>query len=135
MVQGWGMDGEALVREAERLAGELAGSGLRELGKRWRCPAELRFRVVAYARQCRERGEPVSDIAIRLGLVESTLARWLRRGRAEEATAGFRPVAIVPVGGVSGADQVAALTLVTPGGCRVEGLDVESAAYLLRVLG
>jgi len=129
------MEVEALEREAERLAGEVARGGRREMGKRWRCPAKLRLRIVSYAVQCREVGEPLADIAGRLGLVESTLGRWVRRERAEEA-AGFRSVSIVPVepsgGGGGEADD---LTLVTPSGCRVEGLDVESAAYLLRVLG
>ena len=64
------MDGDALSREAMRLAEELARSGLRELGKRWRCPAKLRLRIVAYALQCRERGEAVADIAGRLGLAD-----------------------------------------------------------------
>ena len=133
-MQAWGMEDDALVSEGRGLAAELARSGLREMGKRWRCPAKLRFRIVAYARQCRERGEPVADISARLGLVESTLGRWLRRERAEERVAGFRPVSIVPVSGATGVGQGAELTLVTSGGCRVEGLDLESAAYLLRIL-
>ena len=66
--------------------------------KRWRCPVELRSRGVAYARSCREKGEPVADIAIRLGLVESTLARWLRREKQSPNAAltspGFRSVSI-----------------------------------------
>ena len=131
------MDDDALSREAVRLAEELVRSGLRELGKRWRCPARLRLRIVAYALQCREHGEAVADIAGRLGLVESTLGRWLRRERAEERVAAFRPVSIVPVAPAPGdaGSGAARLTLVTPGGYRVEGLDVESAAYLLRVMG
>ena len=131
------MDGDTLSREAVRLAEELGRSGLKELGKRWRCPAKLRLRIIAYARTCRERGEAVADIAGRLGLVESTLGRWLRRERAEERAAGFRPVSIVPVLPVpgEGCGEATGLTLVTPGGYRVEGLDVESAAYLLRVMG
>lgn len=124
-----------MVSEARLLAGELERSGLKTLGKRWRCPAKLRFRIVAYARQCRERGEPLADISARLGLVESTLGRWLRRERAEERVAGLRPVSIVPVAAGAGVGEGAELTLVTPGGCRVEGLNLESAAYLLRVLG
>jgi len=70
-------------------------------------------------------------------LVESTLGRWMRRERAEEKAAGFRSVAIVPVEPAPGGSKGVAteLTLVTPSGCRVEGLDAESAAYLLRVLG
>jgi len=97
----------------------------------------LKSRIVVYARQCREGGETLADIAFRLGLVESTLGRWMRRERAEETAVGFRSVSIVPVAPAprGGAGQATELTLETPGGYRVEGLDAESAAYLLRVLG
>ena len=131
------MEADALNREAERLAAEVARCGRGELGKRWRCPARLKSRIVAYARQCREGGETLADIAFRLALVESTLGRWMRRERAEETEVGFRSVSIVPVAPAhgGGAGQATELTLVMPGGCRVEGLDVETVAYLLRVLG
>jgi len=131
------MEAEVLEREAELLAAEVAGCGRRELGKKWQCPAKLRLRIVLYAVQRREAGETLADIAVRLGLVESTLGRWLRRERTEETATGFRSVAIVPAAAAPGRSRVEAkeLTLVTPGGYRVEGLDAESAAYLLRVLG
>jgi len=134
-MQCWEMETDTLDREAKRLAGELARSGLKELGKRWRCPVGLRTKIVAHARQCRSDGETVADIAFRLGLVESTLGRWLRREYAKEAAVGFRPVSIVPVDSApDGLSQSRGLTLVAPGGYRVEGLDPESVAYLLRVL-
>ena len=126
-----------MEREAERLAAEVARCGRGELGKRWRCPARLKSRIVAYARQCRAGGERLADIAGRLGLVEKTLGRWLCREQLEGTATGFRSVAIVPVAAAPGRSRVEAkeLTLVTPAGHRVEGLDVESAAYLLWVLG
>jgi len=99
------MDDDALVSEARRLAAELERSGLKTLGKRWRCPARLRLRIVSHSRQCQEEGEPVADIAGRLGLVESTLGRWLRRERAEERAAGFQPVAIVSAAPVLGGGE------------------------------
>lgn len=121
------------------LGGRLAEEIGRELpaghDKRWRCPKDLRSRVISYARVCRERGEAVRDIAQRLGLVESTLARWLRAERAALA-AGFRSVAIVasrdheaPV------ETERPLRLVTPHGYCVEGLDAQTLAYVLRVVG
>jgi len=91
------MEADGLNRGGEWLAAEVAGCGRGELGKRWRCPARLKSRIVAYARQCREVGETLADIAVRLGLVESTLGRWIRRERAEETAVGFRSVSIVPV--------------------------------------
>jgi len=107
------MEADALNREAERPAAEVAGCGRGELGKRWRCPARLKFRIVAYARQCREGGETLVDIAVRLGLVESTLGRWIRRERAKETAVGFRAVSIVPVAPAhgGGAGQAVELTL------------------------
>ena len=130
------------LRESEVEAGlaqELVALIPSKRDKRWRCPVELRSRVVAYARSCREKGEPVADIAIRLGLVESTLARWLRREKqspnAALTSAGFRSVSIVPTGSGSFPESSPHLTLVTPQGFRVEGLDLASAAHLLRSLG
>lgn len=131
------MEVEGLDREAEGLAAEVVGSGRGELGKLWRCPAGLRSRIVLYAQRRQADGERVAEIAGRLGLAERTLRRWLRRERGEETAVGFRPVSIVPVAAGPGdcLGASAELTLVTPGGYRVEGLDVEAAAYLLRVLG
>ena len=106
--------------------------------KKWRCPLELRSRILVYAGICREGGEPVGDIAARLGLVESTLARWLRRERVLSRPS-FRPVAIVPqVDGYQlGRLRVGStgLRLITPRGYTVEGLDLEALASLLEVVG
>ena len=66
-----------LSRLCERLAGEVADELRSGRSRKWRCPSDLRLRIVSYARVCREQGEPLGDIAGRLGLVESTLARWL----------------------------------------------------------
>ena len=119
----------------DRLRREVAAELESRPGKRWRCPVPLRSRIVSYARVCRERGEPLLDISNRLGLVESTLARWLRADRKELA-AGFRSVSIVAseehhqpeiVGGP--------LRLTTPAGYMVDGLDGQTLAYLLRVVG
>jgi hypothetical protein len=76
------------------------------------------------------------DISNRLGLVESTLARWLRADRKGLALApGFRSVSVV-----AGDDHVhdevrGTLRLTTPAGYMVEGLDAQTLAFLLRVVG
>lgn len=118
----------------DRLAGEVADELRCGRSKKWRCPADLRLRIVSYARVCRERGEPLGDIARCLGLVESTLARWLRSDR-RALTAGFRSVSIVPAVDEGGAAPAGALRLVTPRGYTVEGLDAPTLAFLLRVVG
>ena len=119
----------------ERLVEEVRAELDSGPGKRWRCPVPLRSRIVSYARVCRERGEPLLDISNRLGLVESTLARWLRADRKELA-AGFRSVSIVASEehhqpGIAGGP----LRLTTPAGYSVDGLDAQTLAYLLRVIG
>ena len=95
-----------------RLAGEVADELRSGRSKKWRCPADLRLRIVSYARVCRERGEPLGDIARRLGLVESTLARWLRTDRKALA-AGFRSVSIVPATDEAQAESEGHLRLMT----------------------
>jgi hypothetical protein len=118
----------------ERLAGEVAGELRSGRSKKWRCPEELRSRIVSYVRVCREHGEPLRDISRRLGLVESTVARWLRADRKALA-AGFRSVSIVPATDEAEADSGGRLRLVTPRGYSVEGLDAPTLAFLLRVVG
>jgi hypothetical protein len=89
---------------------------------------------VSYALVCRERGEPVGDISRRLGLVESTLARWLRADR-KEIEAGFRSVSIVAADERGHGQGSGSLRLITPRGYSVEGLDAQTLAFLLRVVG
>ena len=127
------MDEQHLGEWGEALASEVAGHVGARRSKKWRCPPELRSRIVEYARSCRERGQTIGDIAAGLGLVESTVARWLRREGAR-LQPGFRSVAIVASGDHPAPNVPETLRLVTPQGYRVEGLDVESLAYLLQVL-
>ncbi len=128
------MSTSELSSVCEQLAGEVAEELRSGRSKKWRCPSDLRSRIVSYARVCREGGEPLGDIARRLGLVESTLARWLRTDRKALA-AGFRSVSIVPAADEGGASLPGALRLVTPRGYTVEGLDAPTLAFLLRVVG
>lgn len=128
------MDEAGFAGLGERLAGELVEELRGRPGKRWRCPTDLRSRVISYSRVCRERGETLGDIAARLGLVQSTLARWLRADRKELA-AGFRSVSIVPVGDEAVGVAEGHLRLVTPRGYCVDGLDAQTLAFLLRVVG
>ena len=128
------MESESLESVCERLKQEVAAELVSCPGKKWRCPAGLKSRIVSYARVCRERGEPLGDISGRLGLVESTLARWLRVDR-KELTAGFRSVSIVAAQDDGHGQNAESLRLVTPGGYRVEGLDAQTLAFLLRLVG
>ena len=105
------------------------------LGKSWRCPSGLREEIVAYAVTCRETGDSLAPISERLGLIESTLARWLRQwNKKDEVMRGFRSVAIVPSGEIQRSTYEGQLRLTPADGHVIEGLDVESAAYLLRAI-
>ena len=88
------MDALSFAEVGEQLVRDLNEVVPAPRSKRWRCPAELKTRVVSYARACREQGETIEGIAFRLGLLGATLARWLRSDQ-EEVAAGFRSVAIV----------------------------------------
>ena len=105
-------------------------------GKRWRCPLPLRSRIVSYAKVCREQGEPLHQISGRLGLVESTVARWLKSDRKALALApGFRSITVLDNEESGQAESYNPLRLTTPAGYLVEGLDAQTLAFLLRVLG
>jgi len=126
----------SLNEVCEQLKREIDGELESRPGKRWRCPVPLRSRIVSYARVCRERGEPLLDISNRLGLVESTLARWLRADRKALALApGFRTVSVAAGDVHFQEEAVDALRLTTPAGYVVEGLDAQTLAFLLRVVG
>ena len=108
--------------------------GRSRLGKRWRCPRELKQRVLEFARQRRYGGMPIKTVADELGLDNSTLARWIRD---EKVGGGFRQVAIVPSDEgpeepFSGGQRLA---LISPRGFRLEGLDAGAAIALFRELG
>jgi len=129
------MESASLEGVCERLKQEVAAELVTGPGKRWRCPAGLKSRIVSYGRVCREQGEPLLDISNRLGLVESTLARWLRTD-SKELAAGFRPVSIVAAEEHHQGDTISGtLRLTTPAGYRIDGLDAQTLAFLLRVVG
>lgn len=118
-----------------RLSKRVGREAAMGLGQRWRCPSDLREEIVAYAERCREAGEALAPISERLGLVESTLARWLRQLKTkDEVLRGFRSVAIVPSEETQRSSFEGRLRLTTADGHVIEGLDLESAAYLLKAI-
>ena len=130
------METRSLNDVFEQLKDEIAAELESQPGKRWRCPVPLRSRIVSYAKVCREQGEPLHQISGRLGLVESTLARWLKADRKALALApGFRSVSVVEGGDHGREETYSAFRLTTPAGYIVEGLDAQTLAYLLRVVG
>ena len=129
------MDDERIIEQGQHLFEELAGQRQRAGRQRWRCPVDLRARIVAYAVTCSADGESHRRIAERLGMTQRTLSRWIRTWR--QAGAGVRAVAIVPAEHRQPVVPAARgpVRLLTPHGFVVEGLDPEMLVSLLQVLG
>lgn len=91
---------------------------------------------MAHALACSADRESHTSIGQRLGILQTTLSRWIREAKGP-GEAGFRQVAIVPSERRASPrpQQLPALRLLTPRGFIVEGLDAELLAALLRVLG
>ncbi len=137
--QPWRMDEERFEAICCELSARVADESRKDLGKKWRCPRDLRTQIVAYAVVCREDGQTLGAISGRLGLVESTLARWLRKRKRRAAVAsnlepGFRSVAIVPSEEIQPVTNRPELRLITADGHIVEGLDLQGAPYLLKAI-
>jgi transposase-like protein len=89
-------------------------------GRGARYDSDLRGRVLAYCAERRAVGARQSEIARELGVHAWLVSRW-RRGQGKFRSVEVSVVASAPV-----------LRLVTPRGWVLEGLDVVSAAELLR---
>jgi len=110
-----------MEREIRKLRAALAG---RESGRGRRFSRELRREISGVVRRLRDEGTSWSGIGAALGLPTATVRR-LCDGEA----LGFARVEV--------ADEIATesgLVVVTPSGFRVEGLDANGAATLIRQL-
>ena len=128
---------EQFRQEVERLsAGRQRGSSP--------YPEALRAFAVRYLAHALETGGTLAGTAKALGVSEPTLQAWRKGQPAAHRRAqapGKRP-ALVPVVVATpkkperrAAVQAGRLTVVAPGGFRVEGLRLETATQLLRRLG
>ena len=98
--------------------------------RRWRCPEELRLEVVAYAHEQSRGGKTQVQVAAEVGVSETSLQRWV----AADRVGSGEPASLRTVKVIDPLSSKRALTLVTPHGYRIEGLDVENAARLLQAL-
>jgi len=126
---------EQFRQEAQRLkAGRRSGS--------LPFPEALRAFAVRYAEHTVVAGGRVTDAAQKLGVSGRTLYEW-RKGRTAggprpkpvEKSAALVPVRVSQRPAAAAGAAVQQVVLVSPGGWRVEGLSVESAAQLLGTLG
>ncbi len=121
------------LREARRALGELG-----ERGRTSRVPERARRAVVAYVAVARCEGLSWRRIVEAVGVSESALRHWCDEDHAGEAVS-LLPVEVIGADGPGpGAEPwrgSGAVTLVSPGGYRVEGLGVEQLAALLSRVG
>lgn len=97
-----------------------------KLGRRGRgnaYPAELRRQVVEFARKRRAAGIPIEAIGEELGMPWRTIRRWMPPVRGKR----FRPIEIV--------ETRQSVVVHGPHGLRIDGLDLDGVAELVRRLG
>jgi transposase-like protein len=120
-------------RKLERLRRDLDEGSRRE--KRRRYPLKLRERAVDYARDARARGMSDAEIARVLGVNRHTFVKWERQ--LGEIGGSFRAVELVEEQPpkVHGTRDAIGGVVVTIGSMRIEGLDLEGLAELVRRVG
>ena len=112
--------------------GSLARAAVAALGPRGRTsriPDAVRAEVLAYAHRERAAGRSWAGIAAAVGLSAGALKNW------SQTPAPARRLVPVAVATPAPAGPGPALVVVSPGGYRVEGLDLPTATALLRALG
>ncbi len=88
---------------------------------------DLRTRVMDCVASARAAGATWAELQTELGVSKQTLIRWFNKGRNGK-TAGFVPVRL------ASSREGQTVTLVSPGGWRLEGADVETVLAILRAL-
>ncbi len=128
---------EQFHQEAQRLkAGRRSGS--------LPFPEALRAFAVRYVEHVRKRGGTMAQASQKLGVSEPTLYAWAKgkpagrpRAKAEQQRTALVAVRVGEAKAAAGAglEGLQQLTLVSPGGWRVEGLTLQAAAELLGRVG
>ena len=114
------------THETARLRTALATTERSGRGRAY--PPSLRAEVLRHAHARLAAGEAATAIATDLGLHAATLASWL--GRTSPPPATFARVEVL----AEPPSTAGALVVHTPHGLRIEGLDLDSLATLLRRL-
>ena len=109
-----------MADEVQRLRASLARMAP---GHGRRYGARVRARILRVAEQMREGGASWRDVGAAIGMPLDTVRRICIDH--EGSAPGFVPVEVAPE------IRRGELTVVTPGGCRVEGLDLDTAVALL----
>lgn len=102
----------------------------RYLSRQKRRTAEEKQRILdEIHRRSLEEFRSVKSLVEEKGICMATYYAW---NRANTRMAAFRQVEVAPV---TTAPPMASLSIITPGGYRVEGLSLSDMAQLLRILG
>ena len=113
--------------DTDRRAARTAVVALGRRGRTARIPDAVRARVLVYARRERAAGCSWARIARAVGLSAGSLKNWSRMPPPTRTLVAVEVAVPAPAGPAS------ALVVRSPGGYRVEGLDLATA--LLRALG
>jgi len=100
-------------------------------GRRRRYSRGLRGEAVAYLRERMKRGASAEAVASELGVSGWTLSRW-SRGSSGGKSATLQPVKVVQAS--TEGSMKPQVTLVTPDGYRVEGLEQRDVGAILESL-
>jgi len=122
----------SLIAEGRRLAYEVS----KLKGGRGRSyPPALRQRLMAWAEAAERAGMSLPQIGTALGMPQHRFQYW--RERAQRELQPVEPKAIVRVDVIADppAPVLDELTVVSPGGFRIEGLTMAQTIELLRALG
>ena len=115
--------------ELKELRGLISGAQRPNLNSPY--PASVREPVVRYIKKRLSQGLSMSNISKEIGLSGGTLSRWLKRDKGTKGKGSLVPVRIKPDRATKSL-TVSTPVLVTPGGYRVEGLDIAGCLQLLR---
>ena len=127
--------GRCRVQErAAELRRELAAHRRRNGSQRTRTPSDLKSRILAFADDARSAGWKWGEVAEAVGVHRKTFGSW-RRAAATRSATSMVPVTIVDdasegASAASGQD----VSVTSPSGWRVEGLDLRAAILLLSSL-
>lgn len=113
-----------MAKERTGLKRMLAGC---ERGRGKRYPAAVKREVVRYARRRREEGASWATIGDEIGLWFETLRRWCQQASEEAGVIARVEVAEEP--------RSEGVSIVSPSGFRLEGLDAAAAVAALKALG
>lgn len=92
-------------------------------------PPHLRRAAVAYWKDARQRGISRYRISQALGMNLTTLVRWAGNSGSPGGTAALRPVQVVEAPPMADASRI---VVHTSSGLRIEGLDIQGLAELLK---